>query len=169
MTNNKQQAADDRTEQIARDLYEGVRQLNHATAGPPGLTYPGTAYTVLGNLAVAVYGLEQSLGQLHRFLGEELDAGKLGHDLGHSPASDVHRAQEAIFAAGAMTRKLATTLGRAQNALHAINAQPELSPVRLARHAFPLTVAEAVRMSSPGDASKGRKPQARDVQAKKEA
>ncbi|WP_106399949.1 hypothetical protein [Actinocorallia populi] len=169
MTNNRQQAADDHTEQIARDLYEGVRQLNHATAGPPGLTYPGTVYTVLGNLAVAVYGLEQSLRQLHRFLGEELDAGRLGHDLGHSPDSDVHRAQEALFAAGAMTRKLATTLGRAQNAIRAINAEPELNPVRLASQAFPMTVEEAVRMPFPGDTDKGRKPQARDVQARKEA
>ena len=67
MTNNRQQAADGRTEQIARrDLYEGVRQLNHATAGPPGLTYPGTVYTVLGQPRLAVYGLEQGLGQLHR-------------------------------------------------------------------------------------------------------
>ena len=48
MTNDRQQAADDHTEQIARDLCEGVRQLNHATAGPPGLTCPGTVYTVLG-------------------------------------------------------------------------------------------------------------------------
>lgn len=44
---------DTSTEQLARDLYEHVRQLNYATSGPPGLTQPGTVYTVLGNLSAA--------------------------------------------------------------------------------------------------------------------
>ncbi len=48
---------DARTEQLACDLYENVRQLNHATSGAPGSTQPGTANTVLGNLSAAAHGL----------------------------------------------------------------------------------------------------------------
>ncbi|ROO90510.1 hypothetical protein EDD29_8239 [Actinocorallia herbida] len=146
MANNKStQPEDDQTEQIARNIYEDVRRLNHTTAGPPGLTYPGTAYTILGNLSAAVHSLGQTLEQLDRFLGDELNAGRLGHDLGHNPITEIQRAQDGLRAAGAVARDLGNTLGHAQSAINAVNAQPELSPVRLATQAFPHNAAEAVR------------------------
>ncbi|TDE33655.1 hypothetical protein [Actinomadura sp. 6K520] len=70
----------DGTVQLAANLHEHVRQLNYATAGPPSLTQPSTAYAILGNLSAAIYGLDQALDQINRFFLRELQAGRLGHD-----------------------------------------------------------------------------------------
>ncbi|MCW2913356.1 MAG: hypothetical protein JWN52_1424 [Actinomycetia bacterium] len=67
MNTKKQSRSDKNTEATARDLYENVRELNYATAHPPGLTLPGTVYTILGNLAAAAHALDQTLQQLHQF------------------------------------------------------------------------------------------------------
>jgi hypothetical protein len=71
---------DEETARLATDLYGHVRQLNYATASPPSLTLPGTAYTILGNLSAATYGLDQVLDQINRFFLRELQADRLGHD-----------------------------------------------------------------------------------------
>ncbi|MDX6738695.1 hypothetical protein [Actinocorallia sp. A-T 12471] len=160
-----QQAADDRIEQLARNVYDNVRQLNHATARPPGLTYPGTAYSVLGNLSEAVYGLGQTLEQLDRFLTDELNAGRLGHDLGHSPVTEIHEAQDELRSASTTARKVANTLGRAQSAISAVNAKPQLTPARVASQAFPMPPSEAIVKTSSAGTRPNHPPQARPGRA----
>jgi hypothetical protein len=57
--------------ELARQVAEAVRGLNHATHPAdrfPGLEYPADAYEVLGALSTAAGGLGQTIGQLARFL-----------------------------------------------------------------------------------------------------
>ena len=116
---------DEVTEQLARDLYEQVRQLNYATGGPPGLTRPSTAYTVLGNLSAAAYGLDQALAQLDRFLRHELNTGHFGHDQGDLNAA-IRDCGQALARARNDARALSNTTGDAQNAISAVHGP--LSP-----------------------------------------
>jgi hypothetical protein len=116
---------DEAAEQLAHDLYEHVRQLNYAVGGPPGLTRPSTAYTVLGNLSAAAHGIDQTLAQLDRFLRHELNAGHLGHDQGGLNAA-IRDCGQALARARNDARALSKTTGDAQNAISA--AHGPLSP-----------------------------------------
>ncbi|SEG52610.1 hypothetical protein SAMN04489712_10642 [Thermomonospora echinospora] len=147
---------DDATAGLAQDLYEQVRQLNHATAGAPGLTRPSTAYTILGNLSASAYGLDQTFVQLGRFLRRELDGGRLGHDRGHHPAQAVQDACDALSEARDITTRLARSLGNAQSAINAVHG-PVHPAAALAGDDFPLSVSEAVK-AGPADDRSGPSP-----------
>jgi hypothetical protein len=54
------------TIQLSNELAEQARQLNHATTHPDGITRLATAYTVLGDLATAAHGLDQTLDPSRR-------------------------------------------------------------------------------------------------------
>ncbi|MDL4818176.1 hypothetical protein [Actinomadura opuntiae] len=127
MTDHRQAPAtarnDDQTADLASDLYEHVRQLNLATAGPPSLTLPGTAYTVLGNLSAATYGLDQVLDQINRFFLRELQAGRLGHDQGEDVADVLSRHGQALAEARQHARALCTALSDAQATINAVHSR----------------------------------------------
>lgn len=165
-----QTRSDETTEQLAWDLYEQVRRLNHVTAGPPDLTRPSTAYTLLGNLSAATHGLDQTLAQLDRFLQHELAAGRLGHDQGHDPAQAIQDACGALSDARAETFRFARSLGHAQIALSAIHGpiQPTTAaphPGALAADDFPRSVGEALR-TGPTDDRAGPQPPPPDQTAR---
>jgi len=109
--------ADADTAAAARLASEAVRFLNYATGShaAAGLTLPGTAYTVLGELALAVSRLGQLTAQMTGFLGRELAAGRLGHDHGADPALPVERARGHLLAAADAAAMLALALGAAQS------------------------------------------------------
>lgn len=108
----------DYTKEVAGQLAECVRVLNHATRGD-GLVYPGDAYELLGQLSEAVGGLPQLLGQLNDFLEHSMEAGKLttsaGSDL--TPANAVARADNALSTGQANAAELGSSLDHAQQAI----------------------------------------------------
>ncbi|MEU8800787.1 hypothetical protein [Spirillospora sp. NPDC048819] len=115
---------DDETVQLAANLYEHVRQLNYATAGPPSLTQPATAYAVLGNLSAATYGLDQALDQINRFLLRELQAGRLGHNHREDLTGVLSRRSQALAEARHYTQALCTALNEAQSAIKTVRSRP---------------------------------------------
>ncbi|MGP4029801.1 hypothetical protein [Actinomadura sp. 3N407] len=116
---------DDRaTEQIVHDLRERVRDLNRATAGPPGLTMPATAYAVLGALASAAYGLDQTMRQLDEFLLREHREHRLGHDHGADLDEALDAFSRAILHARHLTSGLGEAAGQAQSAIKSVNGLP---------------------------------------------
>ncbi|TDC70570.1 hypothetical protein E1200_04865 [Actinomadura sp. GC306] len=115
---------DDETVQLAANLYEHVRQLNYATAGPPSLTQPSTAYAILGNLSAATYGLNQALDQVNRFFLRELQAGRLGHDHGEDLTDVLSRHGQALADARHHTQALCTALNEAHAAINAVHSRP---------------------------------------------
>lgn len=115
---------DDETVQLAANLYEHVRQLNYATAGPPSLTQPSTAYAILGNLSAATYGLDQLLDQINRFFLRELQADRLGHDHDHDLTDVLSRHGQALADARRHTQALCATLSEAQSAINAVHSRP---------------------------------------------
>lgn len=115
---------DDETVQLAANLYEHVRQLNYATAGPPSLTQPSTAYAILGTLSAATYGLDQLLDQINRFFLRELQADRLGHDRDHNLTDVLSRHGQVLADARRHTQALCATLGEAQSAINAVHSRP---------------------------------------------
>jgi hypothetical protein len=115
---------DDETAQLAANLYEHVRQLNYATAGPPSLTLPSTAYTILGNLSAVTYGLDQLLDQINRFFLRELQADRLGHDHGEDLTDVLSRHGQALAEASRHAQALCATLSDAQSAINAVHCRP---------------------------------------------
>jgi hypothetical protein len=109
--------ADADTAAVAWLASEAVRFLNYATGShaAAGLTLPGTAYTVAGELAAAVSRLGQLTGQLADFLERELAAGRLGHDHGSDPALSVQDARGHLLAAAAAAAVLEAALSGAQS------------------------------------------------------
>lgn len=114
---------DDQTADLASNLYEHLRQLNYATAGPPSLTLPGTAYTILGNLSAATYGLDQVLDQINRFFLRELQADRLGHDQAEDLADVLSRHGQALAEARQHARALCAALSDAQSAINAVHSR----------------------------------------------
>ncbi|MEU6746690.1 hypothetical protein ABZ914_10750 [Spirillospora sp. NPDC046719] len=127
MTDHRQTPAtvrnDDQTADLASNLYEHVRQLNHATAGPPSLTLPGTAYTIFGNLSAATYGLDQVLDQINRFFFRELQADRLGHDQAEDLADALSRHGQALAEARQHARALCAALSDAQSTINAVHSR----------------------------------------------
>ena len=113
---------DDESVQLAANLYEQVRQLNYATAGPPSLTQPSTAYAILGNLSAALYGLDQALDQISRFFLRELQAGRLGHDRGEDLIGVLSRHGQALAEARRHSQALSAALYEAQSAINAVHS-----------------------------------------------
>lgn len=127
MTDHRQLPAtarnDDQTADLASNLYEHVRQLNLATAGPPSLTLPGTPYTILGNLSAATYGLDQVLDQINRFFLRELQADRLGHDQAEDLADVLSRHGQALAEARQHARALCAALSDAQSTISAVHSR----------------------------------------------
>jgi hypothetical protein len=127
MTDHRQAPAtarnDDQTADLSNNLYEHVRQLNHATTGPSSLTLPGTAYTILGNLSAATYGLDQLLDQINRFFLRELQADRLGHDQAEDLADVLSRHGQALAEARQHARALCAALSDAQSAINAVHSR----------------------------------------------
>src|SRR2546423_409446 len=65
------------TKEVADTLGEAVRVLNHATRNKAGLEYPSDAAAVIGALAAAAGGLEQTCYQLSRWLSNEYEGGRV--------------------------------------------------------------------------------------------
>ncbi len=99
------------------------RYLNNATQKRNGLPYPAVAGRVLSDLASAVAGYEQLLGQLARFLDREAEGNpslyddrrdRPGADTAHEAAfvlADAVDAVRALHAALAVPAELAYHLG----------------------------------------------------------
>jgi hypothetical protein len=97
MTPNAEQAADlllplggpyyepDAVMETAAAVAELVRRLNHATRHTDALWYPSELDRVVGSLNAAVYGLEQTCGQLADRLDIWADDPDVGHDGRDSP------------------------------------------------------------------------------------
>ncbi|QFG26283.1 hypothetical protein [Actinomadura sp. WMMB 499] len=115
---------DQDTTRLAAALPDHVRSLNHATAGPPGLTLPSTAYAILGNLGAATFGLDQLLDQLNRFFLRELQAGRLGHDHGEDITEVLSRHGQSLAEARRHAQALCTVLTEAQAEINAVHSHP---------------------------------------------
>jgi hypothetical protein len=78
--------------ETARAVAELVRWLNHATFHTSALQYPSHLYAVVGALNAAVWGLEQTFGQLATRLDRWADDPRLRHDEfdanDHAPAAN---------------------------------------------------------------------------------
>ena len=68
--------------QHADTAAEAVRSINHLTQGAPrdGWTYPGDAYSLVGDLARAAMMLPQALEQVQHFIAGLEEAGHLRSD-----------------------------------------------------------------------------------------
>lgn len=111
--------SDDYTAEMARSFTESVRVLNHATMTRPGLSWPSTVYTVVGDLAAGTAGLRQLFDQLGAFLDAEDTAGRLGDDRDphRDPADALARAHAHLTGARLAAAALSVALGEAQSAL----------------------------------------------------
>ncbi|GGU96101.1 hypothetical protein GCM10010182_10850 [Actinomadura cremea] len=158
---------DQETTRLAAAVPEHVQSLNHATAGPPGLTLPATAYAILGNLGAAAFGLDQLLDQLNRFFLRELQVGRLGHDHGEDITEVLSRHGQSLTEARHHAQALCTVLTEAQaeiNAVHSHPAQPtnsirardktyedDRASASLAAEDFPVPITEATLLAQPPD------------------
>jgi hypothetical protein len=116
---------------LARQAAEALRSLNHATLGPDGISQPGDAYDVLGDLSLAVSRIPQALAQLGRWLAAALAAGQLGSSNGTDPSVAVSGAWMFISDARGSAAALAGNLSLAQQQLSAVSgslAEPEDQP-----------------------------------------
>jgi hypothetical protein len=111
--------SDDYTTDLADAFAESVRVLNHATMTGSGLTYPATAYTVVGALSAGASGLRQLLDQLGAFLDQQDAAGRLGDDRNahRDPAAALAAAHVHLTNARHAAAALSVALGEAQSAL----------------------------------------------------
>lgn len=120
--NDHETRTDEDIERLAGELHECVRTLNHLTQGPPGLSEPAAAYTVLGNLAQTAFRLVQTAEQIDVFLTRELDAGRLGHDRGEDPVPALTAAHNALGRATEQAADLGESFRRVASALAPIHA-----------------------------------------------
>lgn len=133
--NDHESRTDEDIERLAGELHERVRDLNQLTQGPPGLTEPAAAYTVLGNLAQTSFRLAQTAEHVDAFLTRELDAGRLGHDRGDDPVPAVTAVHDALGRVTEQAADLGDSFRRAASALapvHALDTGEEPSPARRA-------------------------------------
>lgn len=95
---------------------EGIRELNHITINPGGLTYPSDVYFVLANLQRAAAMLPQALDQIGRWLDLEHRAGRVRRDDGRDLTIDLGVVGANLTAAREHARRLAFVLDAAFNA-----------------------------------------------------
>ncbi|WP_021591495.1 hypothetical protein [Actinomadura welshii] len=112
---------DQDTVRLVAELSEHVRRLNHATAGPPGLSLPSTTYTVLGILSADTYGLDQTLEQVTCFFLREGQAGRLGHDHGEELTEVLRRHGQAPARARWHTHALCAGVSEAHAEINAVH------------------------------------------------
>ncbi|SNT62334.1 hypothetical protein SAMN05443665_10713 [Actinomadura meyerae] len=161
---------DQETIRLAAALPEGVRNLNHATVGPPGLTLPSTAYAILGNLGAATFGLDQLLDQLSRFFLRELQAGRLGHDHGQDITEVLNRHGQSLVDAQRHAQALCAVLTEAQAEINAVHSHPapatrstlthdeayeaDRAGALLAAADFPIPITEPTLLAQPPDSGR---------------
>jgi hypothetical protein len=118
--------SDEDTAAVAELAAEAVRFLNYATGhhAAPGFTFPATACSVTGSLALAASRLGQCFAQVTDFLDRELAAGRLGDDSGCHPALPVERARRHLEHADQAARALAAALAAAQSDLAGLHQRP---------------------------------------------
>jgi hypothetical protein len=119
-----EQVTGDDTVRLARITAEAIRGLNWLTGSETRLGQPSAAYNVIGALALAASRLQQALAQITSWLGQALQAGRLGHDLGEDPAPAIDAAAIFIGDAGLSAAALAEDLGQAQQQLALVNGHP---------------------------------------------
>jgi hypothetical protein len=115
--------SDEHTAGAARLTAEAIRFLNYATGhhADSGLTYPATAYDILGSLSATAHRLPQALQQLAAWLDAEHAAGRLADDH-HRPVADlVLRAHRCLRQAGSTAASLGDALADAQNAISTLH------------------------------------------------
>ncbi|MFV2179605.1 hypothetical protein ACFHW2_42685 [Actinomadura sp. LOL_016] len=163
------------TTRLAAALPEHIRSLNHATAGPPGLTLPATAYTILGNLGAAAFGLDQLLDQLNRFFLRELQAGRLGHDHGEDVTDVLSRHGQSLAEARRHAHDLCTVLTEAQADINAVHGHPapptngirthdeayedDRASTSLAAEGFPIPITDPSLLAQPPDGGRAYRTQ----------
>lgn len=133
--NDHETNIDEDVERLAGELHERVRALNQLTQGPPGLTDPAAAYTVLGNLAQTSFRLAQTAEQIDAFLTRELDAGRLGHDQSDNPVPALTTVHNALARAAEQAADLGDGFRRAASALAPIHALDSGEDPALDQHA----------------------------------
>lgn len=166
---DQETSTDEDIERLAGELHERVRTLNHLTQGPPGLSEPAAAYTVLGNLAQTSFRMAQTAEQIDAFLTRELDANRLGNDRGDDPAPAVTAAHNALGRVTEQAAELGDSFRRAASALapiHAVDDNEEAShdqhveadladrgdaQVGSASEDFPRTISEVLPRPGPAE------------------
>lgn len=104
--------------ELADTAAEAIRALNHATLpGTTSLTYPGDAYSTIGNLTLLGQRLPQALGQVLIFLNRLEADGHLCTDDSRSLSAVLGDLHIAIGDARAAANELANALSRAHSAL----------------------------------------------------
>jgi hypothetical protein len=115
------------TREVAHSMAEAVRVLNHATADPAGLECPSDVAVLIESLGQAVSGLEQTCGQLGRWLGNEYQADRLVESSagrhGGNTAAAMTDALGALDHAVAAIRVLAARLNQVHQITHALEAK----------------------------------------------
>jgi hypothetical protein len=119
--------ADEHTAGAAELAPAAVRFLNYATGAhaEDGLRFPGTVYSVAGDLSAAAYGLPQTCRQLAGWLDAGVASGYLGADDGSDPAGPVREAAAGLAGAAGQASRLAAALADVQSALGSVNARGE--------------------------------------------
>jgi hypothetical protein len=113
-------------------LAETVRWLNYATMGGSGIGYPGDVDSVLGGIAGAAGGLQQTLTQLGDCLQADLQTGRLRMDPGSAsqdPAAAVITAIANLGDAQAALENLRQALIRARGFTAAMSLAPEAGDI----------------------------------------
>jgi len=102
---------------LADQAAEAIRQLNYDVAAP---RYPADVYAVLGSLAVLSERLPQALRQLGRFLGDEVEHGRVtaveGQPFAGDPVAAVASATQWLWRASHAAVSLRDALASAQQA-----------------------------------------------------
>jgi hypothetical protein len=119
----------DYTKEVADALRESVRVLNHATRNKAGLEYPADAAAVIGALAAAAGGLEQTCHQISRWLSDEYEGGRMAEwsegRHGGDVSAAITDAQVALDHAITGARILAGHLNEAHQATSGLQARSE--------------------------------------------
>lgn len=119
---------------LSGELHDKARTLNQLAQGPPGLTEPTAAYTLLENLAQTAVRFGQAAEQVDEFLTAQLDSERLGHDDGDDPVPIVTTIHNALGRATEQATDLGETFLQAAESLIPIHGldDGEQSPVKQA-------------------------------------
>jgi hypothetical protein len=100
--------------EIAAQVVEAVRALNHLTADGGELADPDEAREVVGALALLGNELPQLCEQLARFLVAQREDGRIAHGSGKDPDFVLAEVSEALGAAGRAADMMAAALTEAR-------------------------------------------------------
>lgn len=97
---------------------EAIRALNHLTQTPQAdWEFPGDAYAVVGNLAMAAHRLPQALDQVASLVRSLAEGGRIRHAKGGDVSEEVAEALEALREAAGAAGAMGAALDRAHAAL----------------------------------------------------